>query len=69
MANLVSGVSSPQQAAQVSQTYQAPKQSGGNKAPGATEDTVTISTAGSAASQVKAPAQTSKGGDADHDGK
>jgi hypothetical protein len=70
MANPVSGVSSTQQAAPVSQAYQTPKQNGANKAGGATEDTVTISSAGSAASQPKAPTQNQKGGaDADHDGK
>jgi hypothetical protein len=62
MANPVSGVSSTQQTAPVSQTYQEPKQSGANKGAGAPEDTVTISSAGSAASQAKAPAHSHKGG-------
>jgi hypothetical protein len=62
MANPVSGVSSTQQAAPIAETYQAPKQSGANKGAGAPEDTVTISSAGSAASQAKAPAHSHKGG-------
>ena len=62
MANPVSGVTSTQQAAPVSQTNQAPKQSGANKGAGTPEDTVTISSAGSAASQAKAPAHNHKGG-------
>jgi hypothetical protein len=66
MANPVSGVSGTQQTVQASQTYQAPKQNGGSKVGDAPEDTVTISSAGSAASQAKAPTQNHKGADAHH---
>lgn len=65
MANPVSGVSNAHPAAPATQTYQPPKSSGGNKAAGDPQDTVTISSAGSAASQAKAATHPSKGGDTD----
>jgi hypothetical protein len=72
MANAIGGVSNAQQVAEVSASHQAaptPKQNSANNT-GAPQDTVTISSAGRAASQAKAAGQTAKaGGDADHDGK
>jgi hypothetical protein len=67
MANPVSGITSAQQTEAITQTTPTPKQTGGNKGVGAPEDTVTISSAGSAASQTKAPTQNHKGGS--HHGK
>ena len=66
MANPVSGITSTHQAAEIAQTTPTPKQTGGNKGAGAPEDTVTISSAGSAASQTKAPTQTAEGGESHH---
>jgi hypothetical protein len=68
MANPVSGITTTQQVPETTHAYQPPKQNGASKG-GATEDTVTISSAGSAASQTKAATQNQKGADADHDGK
>jgi hypothetical protein len=72
MANAIGGVSSTQQTAEVTASYQAaptPKQNSANNT-GTPQDTVTISSAGRAASQAQAAAQNGKtGGDADHDGK
>lgn len=66
MANPVSGITSAHQVAEIAQTTPAPKQNGASKGVGAPEDTVTISSAGSAASQAKAPTQTSKGAETHH---
>ena len=73
MANAIGGVSNAQQAAEVGggayQNTPTPKQNSANNT-GTPQDTVTISTAGRAASQAQAAAQNGKtGGDADHDGK
>jgi hypothetical protein len=70
MANPISGVSTAQQAAQIqaaqtTQTKQAPKQQQNNAVP---QDTVTISNAGRAA-QAQPVTQTQKtSADADHNG-
>jgi hypothetical protein len=72
MANAIVGVSNTHHAAEVTQSYQAaptPKQNAANNT-SAPQDTVTISSAGKAASQAQPAGQGGKtAGDADHDGK
>ena len=72
MSNAIGGVSNAQQAVEVTASQQSaptPKQNSANNT-GIPQDTVTISSAGRAASQSQPAGQNSKaGGDADHDGK
>jgi hypothetical protein len=71
MANAIGGVSNAQQAAEVTASHQgAPtaKQKSANNT-GTPQDTVTISSAGRAASQAQPAGQNGKaGGDAEHGG-
>jgi hypothetical protein len=71
MANLVSVVQGNQQAAQVSQAAPATQTAESAKTTGkytAPQDTVTISTAGKAASQASSTSRTQSSGDTDRDG-
>jgi len=71
MANAIGGVSNAQHAAEVSASHQTaptPKQNSANNT-GTPQDTVTISSAGRAASQAQPAGQNGKtGGEAEHGG-
>lgn len=70
MANAIGGVSNAQQTAEISASHQAAptsKQKSANNT-GTPQDTVTISSAGKAASQSQPPGQSAKASDGDHDG-